>query len=621
MAYYSYNSDIKVENLIDLSDDIDLYNLNISENKSENNKPEIEYPNDLLEILNKQCYYLQILSLESTFDKTISLAYLNEEIIILDVKLANFLRKCDELKGISDTHKELVSGWLSKGLKTYDTIVQQLHRFFNTKKNDSVSDDRDSNELIRLKEREDMILDIQRDRQNLNKEAEELEVMRRRFEMNEQRVLNKEKTFDFIENERTETSIEGKKIFDFENESKLLMKLKNTIEYTKYEKQEKQIDKQTIFNLENKDEIKFKEGLNKIDNKTSTRKNQQDDTSSQFSNRDHSVKNEPGQNMNQDLYQLFYNQQELNKKLANKNSTQLTLPPVEPMTFDGDYTKYKEFLISFHTNIESKCDSEMHKLNYLMKYTKGEPNNIVSSCIHLDENQCFIKAKQMLEKQYGNPNRIAQSFLKKLKDWKEITREDKSKINELYFDLNQIKNNMESMTLLNQLNSLTEILNIVKKLPMFLQRKWKQRAFEIYKRDEQVAFIHLVEFMEEQSEYVSIPVFDEIGYTYKDTKKESNKEKMSKGKTFFTQQKNESSKEQVQRNNFKANKYCPYCEQNNHFLNTCKEIEKIKHNDKVEFIKKNRLCFKCLKNNHFSSQCLKPEVCSICQMNHLTILH
>src|SRR5215469_1491033 len=184
------------------------------------------------------------------------------------------------------------------------------------------------------------------------------------------------------------------------------MKIKNTIDYTHYEKPEKPIEKQTIFNLENEDEIKFKEGLNKIDYKTSSRKNQQDDISSQFSIRDHSIKNEPVQKIDQDLYQLFYNQQELNKKLANKNNINLTLPPVEPMTFNGDYTKYKEFLISFHTNIESKCDSEMHKLNYLMKYTKGEPNNIVSSCINLDENQCFIKAKQMLEKQYGNPNRI-----------------------------------------------------------------------------------------------------------------------------------------------------------------------------------------------------------------------
>src|SRR5215469_17715293 len=102
MAYnIDYNSDIKVENLIDLCDDIDMYNLIISEKKSENIKAEIEYPVDLLEILNKQCYYLQSLTLESTFDNTISLAYLNEERIILDVKLANLLRKCDELKGIS----------------------------------------------------------------------------------------------------------------------------------------------------------------------------------------------------------------------------------------------------------------------------------------------------------------------------------------------------------------------------------------------------------------------------------------------------------------------------------------------------------------------------------------
>src|SRR5215469_15449019 len=179
MAYYSYNSDIKVENLIDLSDDIDLYNLNISENKSENNKPEIEYPIDLLEILNKQCYYLQSLSLESTFDKTIRMADLNEQRIILDIKLSNLLRKCDELKGISDTNKELVSIWLNENLKPYDTIVKQLHRFFNTKRNDSLIDDRDSKELLRLKEREDMIIDIQRDRQQLNKEKEELEVMRR----------------------------------------------------------------------------------------------------------------------------------------------------------------------------------------------------------------------------------------------------------------------------------------------------------------------------------------------------------------------------------------------------------------------------------------------------------
>src|SRR5215469_12549958 len=193
MAYnYSYNSDIKIVNLIDLDIDADLESLSIDQNiqqiKSEINKPEIDYPEDLLEILNKQCYFLQGLSLESTFNNTISLAYLNQERIILDIKLSNLLKKCDELKGISKAHNELISDWLNVNLKTYDDIVKQLHGFFNRKENDSVSDGKDSKELLRLREREEMILNIQRDRQNLEKERLELDALRKRVEMNEQRI-------------------------------------------------------------------------------------------------------------------------------------------------------------------------------------------------------------------------------------------------------------------------------------------------------------------------------------------------------------------------------------------------------------------------------------------------
>src|SRR5215469_11985263 len=183
---------------------------------------------------------------------------------------------------------------------------------------------------------------------------------------------------------------------------------------------------------------------------------------------------------------------------------------------------------------------------------------------------------------------------------------------------------MKNMTLLNQLNNPVEIRNIVRKLPMSLQHRFKQKAFEIHKKNEQVTFNHFVEFMEDQSEYVSVPVFDEIGYKYQDAKKVISKEKTNKGKTFFTQKKDEPSKE-VKGNSYKGykgyNKYCLYCEWNNHFLNTCNQFNKIKHEDKIEFIKQNKLCFRCLKNNHFSGQCQNPEVCSVCEKNQLTILH
>src|SRR5215469_1153888 len=319
MAYnINYNSDIKIENLIDLDIDEDLESLSIDQNIQQNKsskETEIDYPEDLLEILNKQCYFLQSLALESTFNNTISLAYLNEERILLDIKLSNLLKRCDELKDKSDFHKELVSDWVNMNLKTYDQIVKQLHGFFNKKENESVSEDKDSRELKRLKEREEMILSIQRDKQNLIKEKLELETMRKRVEMNEQRVLKNQRHFDLIENESSGTFKENKKIFDFESDSKSLLELKDTIDYKKYE----MIEKQKIFN---KDEVEFKEHLIEVDYKTSTRKDQQidNDTLSQYSYREQSVKNELEQKINQNMFQLFNNQQELNKKLTNQNN-------------------------------------------------------------------------------------------------------------------------------------------------------------------------------------------------------------------------------------------------------------------------------------------------------------
>src|SRR5215469_10767358 len=307
MAYnINYNSDIKIENLIDLDIDEDLESLSIDQNIQQNKsskETEIDYPEDLLEMLNKQCYFLQSLALESTFNNTISLAYLNQERIILDIKLSNLLKKCDELKGNNDSHKELISDWLNVNLKTYDDIIKQLHGFFNRKENDSVSDSKNSKELLRLKEREERILSIQRDKQNLIKEKLELETMRKRVEMNEQRVLKNQRHFDLFENESSGTYKETKKIIDLENESESKQKLKNTIELNKYEKIEKQNEKQKLFNLMSKDEIKFKEDLNKVDYKTSTRKDQQidSDISSLHSNREHIGNNEMEQKINQNL--------------------------------------------------------------------------------------------------------------------------------------------------------------------------------------------------------------------------------------------------------------------------------------------------------------------------------
>ena len=82
--------------------------------------------------------------------------------------------------------------------------------------------------------------------------------------------------------------------------------------------------------------------------------------------------------MDEALLQILNNQQHLNEKLLNNNMGQV-LPSIDPPIFKGDFSKYREFLISFETNIERNCNSDIQKLHYLMKYTEGEPNTIVRS--------------------------------------------------------------------------------------------------------------------------------------------------------------------------------------------------------------------------------------------------
>src|SRR5215469_7601299 len=440
----------------------------------------IIYPKDELEDLNKQCYNIQSILLDASYSKDIDLNEIKIERISLDAKLSVFLKACEKIKQKGRKYKQIMSEWIYENLSLYDKVTKQTHRFFNNVKDDNTCvSSKNVEEQARLKKRELMISQLQVGRQNLDEEGKEIEFQIKKFQDKQRSLEELENTIDnmdrisFKEKSnkeiwapqrvptfKTENFKEHRndneiwapqrvptfKIENFKehrNDNEIwapqrvpIFKTENFKEHRKdneiWAPQRVPIFK-NIENFKNEDRTfkeEFEEGLYRKEYKTSSHKEYKDDTASQYSIKSNSIKSKPMQKMDENVYQLFCNQQELNKKLSNKTNTNRILPSIEPIVFDGDFTKYKDFLISFQTNIESNCDSEIHKLNYLMKYTKGEPNTIVSSCIHLDEDQCFIKAKQMLEKQYGNPNRIAQSFLDKLMNWKEITREDRVKINE-----------------------------------------------------------------------------------------------------------------------------------------------------------------------------------------------
>lgn len=95
----------------------------------------------------------------------------------------------------------------------------------------------------------------------------------------------------------------------------------------------------------------------------------------------------------------------------------------------------------------------------------------MKSCSHNDAYVTYNEALKLPEQEYGNPHRNATAYLKKLKNWPTIKSEDGEAMRDLSIFLLTSSNNMDTMNTLNQLNSPTEIMKVVKKLPFDMRKR------------------------------------------------------------------------------------------------------------------------------------------------------
>ena len=101
------------------------------------------------------------------------------------------------------------------------------------------------------------------------------------------------------------------------------------------------------------------------------------------------------------IQQLLQRQQE--------STLALTLPQPEVPTFSGDPVEYWGFIRAFQNVIESKTASDSARLYYLVQYTSGEVQELVSSCLSMKPEQGYQEARSLLRKRYGQSYRIATS--------------------------------------------------------------------------------------------------------------------------------------------------------------------------------------------------------------------
>ena len=301
------------------------------------------------------------------------------------------------------------------------------------------------------------------------------------------------------------------------------------------------------------------------------------------------------------------------------------LPVPEPSIFEGDPLKYNEWQAAFNSLIEEKHISEQDKIYYLKKYVAGPAKEAVSGYLLLKSDNAFQKAKNVLERRFGDPFVISEAFRNKLDNWPKISPRDSSSLRRFSDFLNQCKVAKSEIKSLEILNDTRENRKMLQKLPDWIVTRWNRMVFDSrQKYGVYPNFDTFADFISQEAEISCDPVASlgslrQILGPEKERNVPSNHKKYNKVNTLKTAAV-ENKRSKPEKHQLESN-YCFICKSKGHHLSDCRTFSKRPHAEKEEIVKRNGLCFACLNYGHTSKLCEKKRQCGVCKRHHPTSLH
>ena len=183
---------------------------------------------------------------------------------------------------------------------------------------------------------------------------------------------------------------------------------------------------------------------------------------------------------------------------------------------------------------------------------------------------------------------------------------------------------MQNITDIAILNYAPNLQAIIRKLPFYLQNKWRDCVHRVSNNEQQfVHFNDIVTFVKNAAETINEPVFSKDALSrgdnskYQQHTKSSNVGKNSSFVVNISDNQEPTSKHSQQ---FMTREQCHLCGQQHH-LDDCEAFMRKSMDYKKTFFREQQLCFGCMGFNHTSKGCLKRSTCRICRKRHPTCLH
>lgn len=284
----------------------------------------------------------------------------------------------------------------------------------------------------------------------------------------------------------------------------------------------------------------------------------------------------------------------------------INMPSVKLDEFDGDPLQYHSFFAIFDERVDRVTTDGRVKLSRLQGACIGDAKKAIRCCSLIEGEEGYREARNILKKRFGSEYVISDRIIKNLKQDKPVRTAEE--IQQFSDDVCNSYATLSKMGRLNEIDTQTSILEIVKRTPQYLQNRWKKSVFEYKRKHEKYpSFKEFMEFVMEVAEEVTDPIYGS-GFSNKSTS-----EHKSRSMAFTTRTDHERATKSSE---------CIVC-QEDHRLFNCEKFKSMRPAERLRLVRSHELCHICLYSNHATNDCRRTYVCSVpgCGQRHTKFIH
>ena len=287
----------------------------------------------------------------------------------------------------------------------------------------------------------------------------------------------------------------------------------------------------------------------------------------------------------------------------------LSIPKLDIPVFQGDPREYHSFISVFDRVIGDVITDDRVKIAHLRQYVSGAAEKTILPYIVLGTRDAYCKAREALEKRYGNSHILCQKVIDDLRYGKPATRP--SDLRQLADDLASAQYSLSNVGMLSEVQNQYFIRDVLARCHGQVRSRWRSLALDQYhSKGTYPEFAQLVSFMDRMADEACNPIY---GYeSFKTGNRVTN---------VMTEPVVDSSSPPYEAPRAQSSK-CLLCS-GSHVLTKCHKFQAMSPKQRSNFAISNRLCFSCLLPSHRLQNCISKRVCSIdgCESQHHTWLH